>query len=159
VTTARQVVTWADVERLVARLLPCLPARYDSILVVARGGMVPACLISERADVRDILCAAVRLYDGAHRALPRPEFLQFPDDRQVRGRRILVVDDVWDSGSTIVAVRDRLRRAGAHVDVCVLHYKPRQSRFPGDGPQFYAEETDAWIVYPWDPELPLPSAP
>ena len=104
------------------------------------------------------ICAVVS--DGVswngERALPAPAFVQFPDDRHVEGRRILVVDDVWDSGSTVVAVRDRLRKAGAAVDVCVLHYKPRHSKFPGDGPDHHAEETDGWIVYPWDPVNPLP---
>lgn len=146
----RVPVSWADVERLVATALRALPGRYDSLLVITRGGMVPACLISERTRIRDILCAAVVLYDEEERVLPTPRFLRFPDDRHVAGRRILVVDDVWDSGSTIVAVRDRLRAAGARVDVCVLHYKPRRNRFPGDGPDVYAEETDAWIVYPWE---------
>jgi hypoxanthine phosphoribosyltransferase len=69
----------------------------------------------------------------------------------VAGRRILVVDDVWDTGTTVVAVRDRLRRAGARADVAVLHYKPARSRFPEDGPDFYADATDAWVVYPWEP--------
>jgi hypoxanthine phosphoribosyltransferase len=149
-------VTWCDVERLVGQLLQRLPRDYDNILVVTRGGMVPACLISERTNIRNILCAAVVLYEGEARALPAPVFVQFPEDHLVAGRRILAIDDVWDSGSTIVAVRERLRKAGAHVDVCVLHYKPRNSRFPGDAPDFHAEETDGWIVYPWDPSLPLP---
>jgi hypoxanthine phosphoribosyltransferase len=149
-------VTWSDVERLVGRLLQRLPRDYDNILVVTRGGMVPACLISERTDIRNILCAAVVLYEGEARARPAPVFVQFPEDHLVAGRRILAIDDVWDSGSTIVAVRERLRKAGAHVDVCVLHYKPRNSRFPGDAPDFHAEEADGWIVYPWDPSLPLP---
>jgi hypoxanthine phosphoribosyltransferase len=152
----KRTVTWQDVERLVGRLLRALPRDYDNILVITRGGMVPACLISERANLRNILCAAVMLYEGEEQTLPAPVFVQFPEDRQVEGRRILVVDDVWDSGSTLVAVRDRLRKAGARVDVCVLHYKPARSRFPGDGPDFYAEETNAWIVYPWDPGRPLP---
>jgi len=149
-------VTWMDVERLVGMLLRALPRDYDAILVVARGGMVPACLISERTGVRNILCAAVVLYDDAQRLLPEPAFVQFPDDRHLEGRRILVVDDVWDSGSTIVAVRDRLRKAGARVEVCVLHYKPGRNRYPGDRPDYHAEETDRWIVYPWDPVRPLP---
>lgn len=153
----QQRVDWPDVERLVGRLLKDLPRDYDNILVITRGGMVPACLISERADIRNILCAAVMFYDGTARALPGPVFLQFPDPSQVRGRRILLVDDVWDTGTTVVAVRDRLRAAGAAVDVCVLHYKPRHSRFPGDRPDFYAEETDRWIVYPWDPARELPA--
>jgi hypothetical protein len=140
---------------MVGALLARLPRDYDNILVVTRGGMVPACLISERANLRNVLCAAVIFYDGTKVALPAPRFVQFPSDDQVAGRRILVVDDVWDSGSTIVAVRERLRRAGARVDCCVLHYKPTHSKFPGDAPDFYAEATDGWIVYPWDPSRPL----
>jgi hypoxanthine phosphoribosyltransferase len=153
---SKRLVTWTDIERLVGRLLARLPRDYDSILVVTRGGMVPACLISERANIRNILCAAVMLYDGEERALAEPVFLQFPDDQLVSGRRILVVDDVWDSGTTIVKVRDRLRKAGARVDVCVLHYKAGNSRFPGDAPDHYGEETSGWVVYPWDPSRPLP---
>ena len=151
----KHLVSWSDVERMVRNLLDRLPRDYDNILVITRGGMIPACLVSERTDIRNILCAAVMLYDGTQRALPAPLFLQFPSDDQVQGRRVLVVDDVWDSGSTVVAVRDRLRRSGAIVDVCVLHYKPRNSKFPGDRPDFYAEETDGWIVYPWDPSREL----
>jgi hypothetical protein len=153
----RQAITWTDVERLVGRLLAALPRRYDHILVVTRGGMVPACLISEHTGIRDILCAAVVLYEGEQRARSEPAFVQFPDDRLVEGRHILVVDDVWDSGTTAVAVRDRLRKAGASVEVCVLHWKPLHHRFPGDGPDYYGEETDAWIVYPWDPGRSLGS--
>jgi hypoxanthine phosphoribosyltransferase len=153
---AKTYVTWTDVERMVGKLLNALPGDYDNILVITRGGMVPACLISERTGIRNILCAAVILYEDEERSLPEPAFVQFPEDRHVRGRRILVVDDVWDSGTTVMAVRDRLRRAGATADVCVLHFKPGRNLFPGDGPDYHAAETNGWIVYPWDPELPLP---
>ena len=129
---------------------------YDNILVITRGGMVPACMISERTDIRNILCAAVVFYQGESPALPAPLFVQFPSDDQVNGRRILVIDDVWDTGSTIVAVRDRLKSAGAIVDCCVLHYKPTHSRYPGQMPEIYAEEVQGWIVYPWDQSRPLP---
>jgi hypoxanthine phosphoribosyltransferase len=152
----RRHVSWTDVGRMVGALLERLPRDYDNILVITRGGMVPACLISERTGIRNILCAAVVFYEGSERKYAAPMFVQFPDDDHVRGRRVLVIDDVWDTGSTIVAVRDRLRKAGAAVDVCVLHYKPAQSRFAGDRPDYFAEQTDGWVVYPWDPELPLP---
>ncbi|MBM3221922.1 MAG: phosphoribosyltransferase [Candidatus Rokubacteria bacterium] len=152
----RQHVTWTDVGRMVRTLLVQLPRDYDNIMVITRGGMVPACLISERTNIRNILCAAVVFYEGSQQKYEEPMFVQFPPDDHVKGRRVLVIDDVWDTGSTIVAVRDRLRAAGATAEVCVLHYKPARSRFPGDKPDYYAEETDGWIVYPWDPDLPLP---
>lgn len=152
----RDHVTWTDVERMVGALLRRLPRDWDHLMVITRGGMVPACLISERTGIRNILCAAVVFYEKSERVYPEPQFVQFPDDAQVAGRRILVVDDVWDTGSTVMAVRDRLRRAGAVVEVCVLHHKPGHSRFPDQQPDYYAEKTDSWIVYPWDPDLPLP---
>ena len=152
----RQHVTWTDVGRMVRTLLGQLPRDWDNILVITRGGMVPACLISERTGIRNILCAAVVFYEGSEQKYAKPMFVQFPARDLVKDRRVLVIDDVWDTGSTIVAVRDRLRDLGATAEVCVLHYKPGRSRFPEDKPDYYAEETDGWIVYPWDPDLPLP---
>jgi hypoxanthine phosphoribosyltransferase len=117
--------------------------------------MVPACLISEKTNIRNILVAAVMFYDGEIQQ-SAPVFLQFPQDNQIYNRRVLVVDDVWDTGTTVMAVRDRLLQAGATVDIAVLHFKPKKSLFPTTTrPDFYAEETDAWIVYPWDPEREL----
>lgn len=139
---------------MVGRLLKQLPTDYDNILVITRGGMVPACLISEKTNIRNILVAAVMFYDGEHRQ-SEPIFLQFPGDTQLTGQRILVVDDVWDTGTTVMAVQERLLRAGAKSDIAVLHFKPSKSHFPGKRPDFYAEETEAWIVYPWDPEREL----
>lgn len=140
---------------MVGRLLKQLPTDYDNILVITRGGMVPACLISEKTNIRNILVAAVMFYDGEQRQ-SEPIFLQFPGDTQLNGRRVLVVDDVWDTGTTVMAVRDRLARAGAIADIAVLHFKPTKNRFaPDHKPDFYAEETEAWIVYPWDPEREL----
>ncbi len=141
---------------MVGKLLRQLPISYDNIMVITRGGMVPACLISEKTGIRNILCAAVMFYNNQEQTLPEPIFLQFPEDSQIYGKRILVIDDVWDSGTTIMAVRERLLRAGGNIDICVLNYKPSHNKFAGEKPDYFAEETDAWIVYPWDPERELP---
>jgi len=124
---------------------------FDALLCVTRGGMVPACLLSERMEIRNILAAAVMFYTGEGRTLARPVFLQFPGDPHLAGKRILVVDDVWDSGRTIVAVRERIERVGGEPRTAVLHYKPTHSAFPSLRPDYYAAEVDGWIVYPWDP--------
>ncbi|MEI6044458.1 MAG: phosphoribosyltransferase family protein [Chloroflexota bacterium] len=141
---------------MVGQLLTQLTTPYDNILVITRGGMVPACLISEKTHIRNILVAAVMFYEGEVRQ-SEPVFLQFPQDNQIQNRRVLVVDDVWDTGTTVMAVRDRLIQGGATVaDIAVLHFKPKKSLYPPNiRPDFFAEETDAWIVYPWDPEREL----
>lgn len=143
-------LSWENIEELVARLVADLPRDYDLLLVVTRGGMVPACLISEQTDIRNIVAAAVMFYTGVGDTLPDPVFLQFPADPLLLGKRILIVDDVWDTGRTIVAVKQRIQAAGGHADLAVLHYKPSHSQFD-HRPEYYAEVTDEWIVYPWDP--------
>jgi hypoxanthine phosphoribosyltransferase len=120
------------------------------MLVITRGGMVPACIISERLNLRNILVAAVLFYTAQERTLEKPIFLQFPADPLLTDKRVLIVDDVWDSGRTIMAVRDRVRDAGGQPETAVLHFKPGRSAFFNQRPDFYVDETDAWIVYPWD---------
>jgi len=75
-----------------------------------------------------------------------PRFLSFPEDDLVTGMTVLIVDDVWDTGLTARAVRARVERAGGIPTVCTLHYKPGES----GQPEFFAQTTDKWIVYPWE---------
>jgi hypoxanthine phosphoribosyltransferase len=152
-------LSWEDVEELVGRLVARLPRDYDLILVVTRGGMVPACLISERLDLRNLVAAAVMFYTegttNPDETLQEPIFLEFPADPLLVGKRVLIVDDVWESGKTAMAVRRRVREAGGRAELAVLHYKPGRSKF-AERPEYYAEITDDWIVYPWDPTRARP---
>ena len=146
----KQHLTWTQIEELSIRLADLLPAVYEVMLVITRGGMVPACIISERLNLRNILVAAVMFYTGQERTLEKPIFLQFPADPLLNGRRVLIVDDVWDSGRTIMAVRERVLDAGGFPETAVLHYKPTHTSYSDSQPDYYVDETDAWIVYPWD---------
>ncbi|MEA4882640.1 MAG: phosphoribosyltransferase family protein [Clostridia bacterium] len=144
-------LSWQDIEELVDALVGKLDGEFDALLCITRGGMVPACLISERIDQRNILAAAVMFYTGIGKTLDKPVFLQFPADPYLAGKRVLVVDDVWDSGRTVVAVKQRIEQVGGVPSVAVLHYKPTQSAFPDLKPDYYGATVDGWIVYPWDP--------
>ncbi|MDX2005956.1 MAG: phosphoribosyltransferase family protein [Meiothermus sp.] len=150
--SGKQYLTWQDITGCVSKLLGQFnPLEFDCILAVTRGGMIPACLVSEATDQRNILTAAVMFYTDVGETIKDPIFLQFPADTLIYGKRILIVDDVWDSGKTAVAVRERIKIAGGKPKVAVLHFKPQKNQFKDDSPDFYATETDAWIVYPWDP--------
>lgn len=146
----KQYLTWTQIEELSIRLAEQLTQPYDVMLVITRGGMVPACIISERLNVRNILVAAVLFYTRDEHTLEHPVFLQFPGDPLLAGKKVLVVDDVWDSGRTIMAVRERVVNAGGMPTTAVLHFKPGKSRYQDNRPDFFVGETDAWIVYPWD---------
>ncbi len=151
---AKDFHSWERIDSLVKdNLIPLLRGgEYDAVLAITRGGMIPACIVSEQLDIRNVLTAAVMFYTAVEQTLTAPIFLQFPSDPLLLNKRVLIVDDVWDSGKTAVSVRERVRRAGGVPTVAVIHYKPNKSHFSDDGPDFYAIETDAWIVYPWDPD-------
>lgn len=145
-------LSWESVAEAVDRLVEKLSGDYDALLVVTRGGMVPACLISEKTGMRNILVAAVMFYDDVEHRIEQPTFLQFPPDPFLKGKRILVVDDVWDTGRTVMAVRQRVLEAGGRPEVAVLHYKPSRSLFPEQKPDYYDQVIEQWIVYPWEPD-------
>lgn len=148
-TTApqRDIVSWEDLDRLVAGMAERLVGEhFDVMLAITRGGLVPAGMLAYRLRLRNILVAAVEYYDDAGQPGPHPTFFQFPADPLLRGLRVLVVDEVWDSGTTIAAVTDRVRQAGGIPTTAVLHYKPARSTVPG-APDVYAVETDRWVVY------------
>jgi len=157
----REVLTWSDVDKLIDYLVPQIRGQYDSMIVVTRGGLVPGGLLAEALNITYILTASVRFpadFPGdfgemaVHPAqrYAIPEFIEFPSDEVLQGRRILVVDDVWTRGRNIVTVSKRVDAAGGLPDSCVLHYKPASSLYPGHTPTYYAAVTDAYIIYPWE---------
>jgi len=148
VTVDKEVVTWDALESMVRSLAGRVGRDYDVLLAITRGGLVPAGMLAYRLGIRNILVAAVEYYDETGRPGPKPTFLQFPADPQLRGQRVLIVDEVWDSGTTIHAVSQRVRQAGGLPTTVVLHYKPTHSVVPGV-PDYFAVKTDRWVVYPF----------
>ena len=146
----REIVSWEELERLVASLAEQVRGEYDTMLAITRGGLVPAGMLAYRLGIRDILVAAVAYYDETGRPGAAPTFLQFPADPLLHGRRILIVDEVWDSGATIEAVIGRVREAGGVPTTAVLHYKPARSTVAST-PDHFAATTDRWVVYPFKP--------
>jgi hypothetical protein len=122
--------------------------------MITRGGIIPGGLLAEAMDIVHILTAAVDF--PAQMEMEKtglyawPNFLQFPEDRLLRERRTLVVDDVWGSGRTITTVKNRVVAAGGYPYSCVLHFNPYRSLFTAARPEYYAAITDAHIVYPWE---------
>jgi hypoxanthine phosphoribosyltransferase len=148
VEVEKDVVSWEELDRLVGELAAQVKGEVDVMLAITRGGLVPAGILAYSLGIRNILIAAVAYYDDEGKPGPEPLFLQFPADPLLVGRRVLIVDEVWDSGTTIHAVAERVRRAGGTPTTAVLHYKPKRSRVPGE-PDHHVVTTDRWVVYPF----------
>jgi hypothetical protein len=149
-----EVLTWDDVDQLIDHLLPQFDEEFEAMVLITRGGMIPGGLLAEAMGITHILTAAVdfptKLQMDKAKLMAWPQFIQFPEDSALRGRRALVVDDVWGSGRTITAVKIRVSAAGGFPFTCVLHFNPYRNLFTPSKPDYYAAITDAHIIYPWE---------
>jgi hypoxanthine phosphoribosyltransferase len=149
-----ELITWEEVNKLIAHLIPQFRTEFEAMVIITRGGIIPGGLLCEALDIASVMTAAVDFPFEARQAesklLAWPKFIQFPVVEQLVDRAVLIVDDVWGSGRTITAVRGRVVAAGAEAYTCVLHYNPYRNLFGQLRPDYYAAITDAYIVYPWE---------
>ena len=145
---ARDIVSWEELDQLVGRLAEQVRGEYDVMLAITRGALVPAGMLAYRLDLREILVAGAVFYRPEGGTHPRPVIGHFPDAELLAGRRVLVIDEVWETGETMTEVLARVRAAGGSPASAVLHYKPRRSRVDGR-PDHFAAEADGWVAYPY----------
>lgn len=143
-------VTWAEVKRLARRLAHLIRAagyRPDIVIAIARGGYVPARLICDFLDIYNLGSIRVTHYTtGAHKEqLAR---LSSPLNINVQGLRVLIIDDVSDTGDTLQLTLDHVRSFNpSDVRIGVLHHKTVSSLEP----DFYSKKIIKWrwLIYPW----------
>jgi hypoxanthine phosphoribosyltransferase len=145
-----QLVSWdefAELAHTLARMIAGSGFRPEMIVAIARGGSVPARVLSDQLDVFDLATVKIEHYRGAHKS--RQARIRYPLDARVDQRRVLVVDDVSDSGDTFEVALSHVRERGtpAALKTAVLHHK-RTSSFV---PDYFASEVTEWrwIIYPW----------
>jgi xanthine phosphoribosyltransferase len=122
---------------------------FDAVIAIARGGLVPATIVARELNIRTVETVAVKSYDhqnqGEIKVLKSisEDILQ----RAREGRRMLIVDDLVDTGATARIVRNML--PGAHF--ATVYAKP-QGREMVD--TFVTEVSqDTWIFFPWDMDV------
>ena len=154
----RELLTWDDVDQLIDHLIPQFDCEFDGMVIITRGGIVPGGLLAEALQLENILTASVDFPAEAEMDVVRsqskfmywPKFIQFPEEEVLKDNRVLIVDDVWGSGRTITAVKNRITGCGGDAFTCVLHFNPYRNLFGKLRPDFFAATTDAYIVYPWE---------
>ena len=152
----QELVSWEEVEKLVDLLVDQFESEYDAMLIITRGGLMVGGLLAEVLNITHILTAAVdfpaQVESERSKLMVWPKFIQFPEDKLLQGYKVLVVDDVWGSGRTITAVKNRVSAAGGTPSTCVFHFNPHRNLFGTNRPDYYAASTDAHIIYPWEME-------
>ena len=119
---------------------------FEACVAITRGGLVPAAIVARELNIRTVDCVAVKSYDhqnqGSLKVLKPidPEILT----KAKAGRKILIVDDLVDTGATARVVREML--PGAHF--ATVYAKPKGREMVDT---FITEVSqDTWIFFPWD---------
>lgn len=120
--------------------------RADVIIGVLRGGCLPARILSDLLENTKLAIIAVEFYTGTTKIRRKPIITQ-PVSVSVKDKKILLVDDVADTGESLKLVNKHLKEAGAsEIKVVTIYRKPWSSIVP----DYYAKDTCLWIVFPWE---------
>lgn len=127
--------------------------RPDVIIGVARGGLTLAGALGYALDVRLLGSLNVEFYTGVDQTLDAPVLLPPALDLDsLRGKSVLLVDDVADSGRTLALAVQLLQAGGGELRTVCLYAKPQTVHQP----TYTWRHTDRWIMFPWSSEGPVP---
>lgn len=126
--------------------------RPDAIIAIARGGLTLAGALGYALDVKMLGSLNVEFYTGVEERLAEPVVLPPTlDQDSLAGKRVLLVDDVADSGRTLALVLQLLQAGGGEVRTVCLYSKPGTVLHP----DYVWRTTDRWIMFPWSAEGPV----
>ena len=145
-----ELITWEHFYELARKLsLAMYKASFQPEIIVAisRGGCIPARVICDYLDVFDLDVIKIEHYHGVHKE--KSAILRYPLSADITGKRVLLIDDVSDTGDSFeVAIRHLLENGKPEeLKTAALHHKSVSSYMP----DYYAEIVHEWrwIIYPW----------
>jgi hypoxanthine phosphoribosyltransferase len=117
---------------------------FDLVIGVARGGVPLAMVVSDRIGCRmDII--NVKSYTGIGKR-KAPKVISTITS-SIRGKRVLLVDDLVDHGDTARFVTGYLKSLRPmSLTTAVLFTKPHSTFTP----DLFIKSTGKWIVFPWE---------
>ena len=137
-SSPKEYCTWQDLEILLEKLAHAIKRsgkKYDVILAITNGGIVPSRLIARELDIDQIQFIPIR-----NKKLHAEEMLPL-----LKGKKYLIVDDIYDTGDTFTKVFDVVK--GFDCDFAFLMTRYKDSSAPLVGKVLNHEK---WIVFPWE---------
>jgi hypoxanthine phosphoribosyltransferase len=154
----REILSWelfGTATRELAREVYEDGFRPDLVLAVARGGLFIAGGLGYALDVKNLHVMNVEFYTGVDERLDMPVMLPpVPEPVDLTGARVLIADDVADTGATLALVKDFCQDHVAEVRCAVIYEKPRSAVHC----EYVWRETDRWIDFPWSVLPPVTGA-
>lgn len=116
----------------------------ELMIGIIRGGLVPLRILSDEFGDADLTTMRIMFYEDVKKTMTEPKIIQRPAV-PVKGRRVLIVDDVADTGSSLITANNFLKENGvSEVKVATVYHKP-WSKFR---PDYFVKTTEKWIIFP-----------
>src|SRR3990170_2815664 len=120
--------------------------KADFIVGVSRGGWPPGRILSDLLENTHTANIKIEFYVGLGETARKPVITQ-PISEDITGKKVLVVDDVSDTGESLkVAIEHVAQKRASEVKSATVFFKPHSILKP----DFYADETSHWIIFPWE---------
>jgi uncharacterized protein len=145
-----ELISWGEVYRLSALLAQQIKdAGYmpDLVIAIARGGYIPARLVCDFLDIYNLTSIRITHYTAGSNKEETAR-LSSPLCMKIKGLKVLLVDDITDTGDTIEVALQHIREfKPAEIKVAVLQHKKQSTLRP----DFYTKRLVKWrwIIYPW----------
>ena len=118
----------------------------DTIVAISRGGLVVSRIVSDIMNISDIMVVAVKAYEDI--AKPRKDVVIVSGlNGDIEGRRVLLVDDIVDTGSTLEVTLKYLKEQGPLIIKSATPYVKPWAKIK---PDYYVKEVEEWIVFPYE---------
>lgn len=153
--TDREVLTWelfGEATRELAAAVHHSGFVPDVVVAIARGGLTVAGALAYALDVKNCGAMNVEFYVGVDERLDVPVVIPPTLDLvDVAGMKVLIADDVADTGHTLKLVREVLAQHVSEARTAVLYEKPTSII----DPDYVWKLTDRWINFPWSTLPPV----
>ena len=151
----REILTWelfGTASRDLAQMIADDHYDPDMILSIARGGLLIGGALGYALGVKNTYTMNVEFYTGVDERLEVPRILPpAPDFVDLHEARILIVDDVADTGHTLASVDQFCQGKVGEVRTAVLYEKPHSVVHC----DYVWRRTDRWINFPWSDKPPV----
>jgi hypoxanthine phosphoribosyltransferase len=145
-----EIISWHRMYQLALRLALKIKQagfRPDLMVAIARGGYVPARILCDFLKITNLTDMRVEHY-GAGAQRKKYAKLTVPLGFDARGKKVLVVDDITDTGDTLEIAENHIKDLGPEtIRTAILIHKKQSPVVP----DFYAKKIikNRWIIYPW----------
>jgi hypoxanthine phosphoribosyltransferase len=151
----RENMSWVDLgsgAQELARAVADDAYRPDLILGIARGGLLITGALGYALGVKNTFTMNVEFYTGIDERLDMPMILPpIPDLVDFADFKVLIADDVADTGATLELVKEFCEGKVAEVRCAVLYEKPRSVVKC----EYVWRRTERWINFPWSADDPV----